>query len=128
MSSTPSPNGRRRRLGGIIAAALLLSGGVLVGNASAADATANSCSSPSWHDADTSTGWGTKTGGTPMRSGPSVDCGQVLLLGYGELLDYDCYVQNGVGNTWSHVKIHNSATGGWVYDQNLNNGGSIRLC
>jgi len=81
-----------------------------------------------------STAWSNKdtTGGhTPqhsaIRSGPYSSCTEVLTTAIGAFFDYDCYVVNSLGNTWTHVHGDGQSLG-WIYDGNLDDGGSVHPC
>jgi hypothetical protein len=95
--------------------------------ASAQTDTVTSCTHPSWSDKDTATGSVTKDG-TIMHTGPNADCPQVVLVHTSAVLEYDCYVLNSSGNTWTHVYARDTGLRGWIYDGYLNDGGSIKLC
>lgn len=107
---------RRRGLALIAAPVLMLS--AMVATAPAALA---SCGSHSWSNKDPS--GGSTIGWVALRSGPHVDCASTQRNGY---FDYDCYTFNEVGNTWTHVRL--GTLSGWIYDGNLQDGGSNHLC
>ncbi|GAA1614934.1 hypothetical protein GCM10009789_81280 [Kribbella sancticallisti] len=98
----------------------LLTGGLIVATTQAAHA---ACSHPAWQNY--SPGAGRVTSTSPIRTGPSSDCGVVTNVGTAKDLFYHCWVENEAGNKWTHVRIANTNTMGWMYNGNLNDGGSV---
>ncbi|MFB9908746.1 hypothetical protein [Allokutzneria oryzae] len=100
-------------------------------SASAAPAGAAACTSHRWSAKDSN--WGTtkdNTGG-PIRSGPHSSCSVVIWPTIHTKLFYHCYVRNEAGNTWTHVRPdqpNGTTLQGWVYDGNLDDGGSLKPC
>jgi hypothetical protein len=115
--STPSS---KRRLVTAAVTLPLLAGGFVALNASTASA---DCSShPAWQNL--SSGAGRVTNSSPIRTGPYESCAVVKQVDTSKDLFYHCWVQNSVGNKWTHVRIANTNTEGWMYNGNLNDGGS----
>ncbi|MBU2698332.1 hypothetical protein CCO04_24895 [Pimelobacter sp. 30-1] len=114
-----------RRTGRALAAsaALPLLAASLVVLSPSAPATAATCTHPAWQNKSAGAGKGTKTGGTPLRSGPYAACSGVTISNSKDLF-YHCWVRNTEGNYWTHVRVANSETYGWVWNENLNDGGS----
>ncbi|MFH9424638.1 SH3 domain-containing protein [Streptomyces sp. NPDC017529] len=118
---------KRARLAMAAAAPLLLTGATLTATAPAANA------APAGADACTHPGWSNKSPGkgkvkidrSPLRSGPSESCPVSVWLTDTYTLQYHCWVKNSAGNIWTHVRIDNEETYGWVYNKNLNDGGSV---
>ncbi|MFV0131871.1 hypothetical protein ACLGIH_01095 [Streptomyces sp. HMX87] len=67
---------------------------------------------------------------TALRPGPYADCTPSISLPGGTQFTYDCYVSNRLGNTWTHGTAYYSSRyhKGWIYDGNLPDGGSLKLC
>lgn len=90
-----------------------------------AESSPRSCSH-SWSDKDGSTG---RVGSaSPLRKGPHEGCDSITKVYPSAKLDYDCYMRNGVGNTWTHVRVVGTTAQGWIYDGNLPDGGSNKPC
>ncbi|WP_234345227.1 MULTISPECIES: SH3 domain-containing protein [Streptomyces] len=122
-----SPLTKRARLAAAVAAPLLLSGATLTATAPAASAAptgADACTHPGW--SNKSPGKGTAKGGdAKVRTGPSQDCAVTATVGTSVVLQYHCWVQNSAGNKWTHVRIDGTQINGWVYNGNLDDGGSV---
>ncbi|MFD7895241.1 hypothetical protein [Streptomyces sp. NPDC059743] len=86
---------------------------------------AATCSSHSHRDIDPG-GGNTVSTNTLRRSGPHDTCGSNPVGS--RPVDYHCYTVNEVGNTWTWVTVRASGAQGWVYDGNLDNGGSLYVC
>lgn len=118
---------KRLKLISIVAAPLLLSGAALTATAPAANAAptgADACTHPSW--SNKSPGKGTAKDSTAkVRTGPSEDCAVTATVGTSVALQYHCWVKNAAGNKWTHVRIDGTEINGWVYNGNLDDGGSV---
>ncbi|HEX8766998.1 MAG TPA: hypothetical protein VF714_01435 [Jatrophihabitans sp.] len=116
----------RRRLAVGAATLPLVIAGLVVATAGPADAV--TCTHPAWTDYDKSN-WGTgNSSSTPVRTGPSAECGVIATVGTNVVLWYHCYVVNSAGNTWTNLRIDGTNISGWVYDGNLDDGGSLYHC
>lgn len=128
-----------RLLRGLTALTLVL-GGLLVSSASAqaspVTAQADSASvqagvqvicGTQWFARDFELGHGTN-GSNPIHNGPYGECPVVATVGNSRTLIYDCYVINGYGNKWTHVRVSQSTIGGWVYNPYLSGGGANTPC
>jgi hypothetical protein len=105
-------------------ALLLCTVGLPVGWTAAGAGTADAaCQTRSWVDVSSASGHGDKSGGTPIRSGPSADCRVVREVGSSSLLYYHCWSFSSAGNLWTHVRIKGTQVSGWVYNPNLDDGG-----
>ncbi|OKH98904.1 hypothetical protein A6A06_25170 [Streptomyces sp. CB02923] len=117
---------RRARVAVAIAAPLLLSGATLTvaaPAASAAPTSADACTHPGW--SNKSSGKGTAKGSSvALRTGPNKGCPAVATVGTDRVLFYHCWVKNSAGNRWTHVRIDGLEVTGWVYNKNLDDGGS----
>ena len=115
----------RRRLAVGAATLPLVIAGLAIATAGPAEAV--TCTHPAWSDKDPGSGTGNSSS-TPVRTGPSAECGVVATVGTDVALLYHCYVTNSAGNTWTHVRIGGYNINGWVYDGNLDDGGSFYHC
>ncbi len=89
-------------------------------SASAAD-----CGShPAWQNKSPGAGRA-KSAGTPLRDGPLESCTVIITVGTSVDLFYHCWVENRYGHKWTHVRKANTEISGWVYNGNLNDGGSV---
>ncbi|MEU7162649.1 SH3 domain-containing protein [Streptomyces chrestomyceticus] len=117
---------QRARLAAAIAVPLLLSGATLTVTAPSAGAAptgADACTHPGW--SNKSSGKGTAKGDSvKVRTGPNKECGVVATVGTARVLFYHCWVKNSAGNRWTHVRIDGLNVDGWVYNKNLDDGGS----
>ncbi|MEV7194501.1 hypothetical protein AB0N81_22220 [Streptomyces sp. NPDC093510] len=86
---------------------------------------AQNCSSHSHRDLDPGGGETVSTQ-TLRRSGPHSNCGSNPVGS--RAVDYHCYTENESGNTWTYVTVRATGAKGWVWDENLTNGGSIYWC
>jgi hypothetical protein len=116
MSTPSSP----RRIAIAAATLPLLAGGFFTLNASTASADCGS--PPAWQNK--SAGAGKVTNSSPIRTGPYQSCDVVKQVDTSKDLFYHCWVLNGEGHKWTHVRIANTNTEGWMYNGNLNDGGS----
>lgn len=48
-----------------------------------------------------------------------------IAVGSNYALQYDCWVINSAGNRMTHVRVPGAATGGRVWNGNLDDGGSV---
>jgi hypothetical protein len=115
-----------RRLALSAAALPLVIGGLAIAAAGPADAL--TCTHPAWSDRDTSGSGTGNSSSTAVRTGPESSCGTVATVGTSVVLWYHCYVSNAAGNTWTNVRIDGTNITGWVYDGNLDDGGSLYHC
>ncbi|MDQ1028767.1 hypothetical protein QF035_006349 [Streptomyces umbrinus] len=106
------------------AASALLTAGTLTATVPSAAAAAEACVRPSWSNKSTGVGHA-KEGFARVRLGPSSDCSVNIAVGSNYELQYDCWVINSAGNRWTHVRVPSAATGGWVWNGNLDDGGSV---
>ncbi|MGX1909612.1 SH3 domain-containing protein [Streptomyces phaeochromogenes] len=106
------------------AASVLLTAGTLVATVPSASAAADACVRPSWSNKSTGVGHA-KEGFARVRLGPSSDCAVNIAVGSNYELQYDCWVINSAGNRWTHIRVPSAATGGWVWNGNLDDGGSV---
>jgi hypothetical protein len=107
---------KRRALAMVAAPILALAAMVVV----APSASAN-CGSHSSTNRDPTTG--STIGWVMFRSGPHASCSGIQI---NRVVNYDCYVFNESGNTWTHVRFDGRR--GWIYDGNLLDGGSNYIC
>ena len=117
----------RRRMAISAAVLPLVIGGLAI--ATAGEVQASGCTHPAWSDKDSTVGHANASS-TPIRTGPEGDCAQVALVGPAADLDYDCYVVNPAGKTWTHVRVMgvSPTIDGWVADVNLQFYGSSSRC
>jgi hypothetical protein len=115
--STPSS---LRRIAAAAVTVPLLSGGFIALNAQSASADCGS--HPAWQNL--SSGAGRVTNSSPIRTGPYQSCDVVRQVDTSKDLFYHCWVQNSEGNKWTHVRLANTNVEGWMYNGNLNDGGS----
>jgi hypothetical protein len=115
--STPSS---MRRLVTAAVTLPLLAGGFFALNAQSASADCGS--HPAWQNL--SAGAGRVTNSSPIRTGPYQSCDVVKQVDTSKDLFYHCWVLNREGNKWTHVRIANTTIEGWMYNGNLNDGGS----
>jgi hypothetical protein len=83
-----------------------------------------SCPTTSWKNKDTTGGYTNQE--TQARVGPYTSCGIAYYLASGDHLNYDCYVFNNNGVSWTHVTANKNP--GWVPDSALKDGGSFIPC
>lgn len=114
------------KLGTMAALPLLVASAGLMATAPAAGAAtsaAAACTHPAWQNK--SGGEGTAAGSSALvRTGPSADCAVTAEVGTSVTLFYHCWVTNSAGNKWTHVRIDGTQINGWVYNGNLDDGGS----
>ncbi|MEV1008688.1 SH3 domain-containing protein [Streptomyces sp. NPDC049881] len=97
--------------------------------ATAGETGANACQHPSWSNKDSGTGTiGDHINVGRIRTGPNEGCDVRHALFDDVTLYYHCFVLNSAGNTWTHVRVKGTDINGWIWDYNLNNGGSTKLC
>ncbi|NJP99580.1 SH3 domain-containing protein [Streptomyces zingiberis] len=60
------------------------------------------------------------------RSGPHSTCGSNPVRSV--VLDYHCSTNNESGNKWTYVTVRSTGASGWVYSENLKDGGSNYEC
>lgn len=108
---------KRRALAIVAAPILALAAMVVVAPSAAA-----SCGGHSWSNRDPSVG--STIGWVMFRTGPHASCSGFQV---NRTFNYDCYVFNESGNTWTHVRA-TGLGGGWIYDGNLLDGGSNYIC
>lgn len=113
-----------RRFFAAMATLALVTAGVVTGVASPAQA---DCGGHYWTNRDGDTGV-TKNSNAELRSGPHGYCTVRAFLREGEGLNYHCFTWNEAGNTWTHARIQGTDRQGWVWDEHLNDGGSIDRC
>ncbi|MFF8955594.1 SH3 domain-containing protein [Streptomyces sp. NPDC014894] len=110
-----------------VAASLLLAGATLTvaaPAAGAADTGSAACPNPAW--SNKSPGKGTPKGASALiRVGPSADCAVAYEVGTAVVMQYHCWVTNAAGNKWTHVRVDNTNYEGWVYNERLDDGGSV---
>jgi|GEM_PF-1335840 len=88
----------------------------------------------SWSNKDTATGQGITIPSQgqytiPMHNGIYGDCAVKSNVSTGIKLRYDCYRRNSYGNTWTHLNLDGYPNvNGWVWDNYLNDGGSLVPC
>ncbi|MFH9983872.1 hypothetical protein ACH4ND_32600 [Streptomyces sp. NPDC017179] len=63
-----------------------------------------------------------------VHTGPYGSCTGVGEIAPGTKVEYDCYVRNDYGNTWTWVRVPGGGSLGWVYDAYLSNNGSGKPC
>ncbi|GGZ58549.1 hypothetical protein GCM10010387_60550 [Streptomyces inusitatus] len=109
---------------------MIAAAGLVTAAAPAQSATSASgplgCSNHPWSNKDSDSGQVTSS--SLVRPGPHASCGETARVYPGEVLYYHCYVTNESGNTWTHLRISGTNIQGWVYDGNLNDGGSTKVC
>jgi hypothetical protein len=99
----------------------------LVLTPAATAAPAAGCSSPSWSDKDGGSGEPNKYNAA-VHSGPEGVCAILFDVDPGTTLQYDCYVVNSSGNTWTHIKGPGANSVGWIWDAYLNDNGATSRC
>ncbi|QNE21112.1 SH3 domain-containing protein [Kribbella qitaiheensis] len=99
----------------------LVAGGFIALNAQSASADCGS--HPAWQNR--SSGAGKVISSSPIRTGPYQSCDVVKQVDTSKDLFYHCWVQNSEGHKWTHVRIANTTIEGWMYNGNLNDGGSV---
>lgn len=62
-----------------------------------------------------------------IRTGVSSACSIIGTIGNGKAINYDCYLADNVGRTWTQLHT-SSQERGWVLDQHLPGGGSVHPC
>ncbi|GAA2263625.1 hypothetical protein GCM10010232_64400 [Streptomyces amakusaensis] len=82
--------------------------------------------SHSWSNKDSDYGY--VTSGSPLRPGPHSNCGTRATIYPSELLYYHCSIVNESGNGWTHVRLSGTDIQGWMYNGNLDDGGSRDRC
>lgn len=122
---------RQAMTGAALGAALVLS--VLSAPAAQAAATAPdavTCGNAHWPHSpkDGTVGKVIKSGSAAVHTGPYGACTTVGYISSGASVQYDCYVVNEYGNTWTWVRVPGGGSLGWVYDAYLSNGGSLYRC
>jgi hypothetical protein len=72
----------------------------------------------------------TVSGVVPLRRGPYVDCATVQDVIATDTLYYHCYVVNSNGYKWTNVRVVILGTDyvGWIWNGNLDDGGSQYPC
>ncbi|MFI7272877.1 SH3 domain-containing protein [Streptomyces sp. NPDC049879] len=99
--------------------------------ASAGEAIACTHPSSSNKDADTGRVKGLNRASVPVHSGPAGSCSEVGRFAYTATAYYHCYRLNSAGNTWTHLRVDyagDNDVSGWVWDEYLDDGGSIYHC
>ncbi|MFJ9893612.1 SH3 domain-containing protein [Streptomyces sp. NPDC091280] len=88
----------------------------------------SSCRTHSWSNKDSGTG-NALPPSAPLRKGPSSHCSVNGTVYSASKLQYDCYVVNSAGNTWTHARLDVPlGLSGWIWDFNLDDGGSTKRC
>ncbi|MEO7260119.1 MAG: hypothetical protein ABI047_02465 [Jatrophihabitantaceae bacterium] len=88
----------------------------------------------SWTNKDPSSGQGITIPSQgqytiPVHNGIYGDCTVTSYMSTGVKLQYDCYRRNSYGNTWTHLHLDGYPNArGWVWDDYLNDNGSIYPC
>lgn len=122
------PTRSGRRADALLLASATAVAGTLLATAPTADAlpstSAARCSTATAVNVSSGSGHGIKSGGTPIRVGPSSSCRAVRVVGSSTLLYYHCWRFNSANNLWTHVRIAGTSTSGWVYNGNLDDGGA----
>ncbi|MEU2510476.1 SH3 domain-containing protein [Streptomyces syringium] len=122
-----SPLTKRVKFAAAVAAPLLLSGATLTATAPTANAAptgADACTHPGWSNKSPGKGR-TKNGRPPIRNGPNKGCTVLFWTGGHHVLQYHCWVKNSAGNKWTHVRVEGEGIEGWIYNKNLDDGGSV---
>ncbi|WP_217143011.1 hypothetical protein [Streptomyces sp. AC627_RSS907] len=124
-------NLRRVMFGAAAGAALVL--GTLAApaaQATSAGTAAVTCGNAYWPHSpvDGTVGSVTKSTSAAAHTGPYGACTTVGHIAPGTPVEYDCYVWNDYGNSWTWVREPNGASLGWVYDAYLEYGGSNEPC
>ncbi|WP_328396535.1 hypothetical protein OHS70_11870 [Streptomyces sp. NBC_00390] len=70
----------------------------------------------------------TKCTSVAAHTGPYGACTVVGHIAPGTTVEYDCYVWNDYGNSWTWVREPGGGSLGWVYDAYLSGGGSNEPC
>jgi len=63
-----------------------------------------------------------------VHTGPYGSCTVVGTIAPEMKVEYDCYVRNDYGHTWTWVRVPKGGSLGWVYDDYLSNNGSGKPC
>lgn len=90
----------------------------------APSASAATCQSPSWSNKSTGVGHA-KDASAIVRTGPNVGCSGIASVGQNWEMRYDCWFINSSGNRWTHVEVPGASISGWVWNENLDDGGSV---
>jgi hypothetical protein len=81
-----------------------------------------------WTAPNLDDGGGQTLAAVPLQSGPHSTCNPVGSVKAGTKVWYNCDYINDVGDSWTYVRVANSQNYGWIWDERLNNGGSIYSC
>ncbi|KOG86575.1 hypothetical protein [Streptomyces varsoviensis] len=106
---------------------LLLLGAAITATAPAAQAASagiNACTHPGWSNKSPGKGK-SKSGKASVRSGPNKGCTLLFSAGRTYTLYYHCWVKNSAGHKWTHLRVDSEGVSGWVYNKNLDDGGSV---
>lgn len=118
--------------GAAVGAALVLAGTpATAAPATVSGESAVTCGNANWphQPKDGTRGRITKSGSAAAHTGPYADCPIVGYISSGTSVEYDCYVVNDYGNTWTWVRVPDGGGSlGWVYDKYLSGGGSSVPC
>ncbi|MGW3208399.1 SH3 domain-containing protein [Streptomyces sp. NPDC001135] len=110
-----------------VAAPVIALASVTVAAPTASASAASGCFNPPHPDKDSATGHVNAGQTAPLRVGFNSACGTVVTLKSNWKLYYHCVAFNG-SSWWTHVRVEGSNLEGWVWDMNLNNGGSDKEC
>jgi hypothetical protein len=113
----------------IIMAAMSLALLGLAGSASAKTESTLGCFNHAWVHRDSGTQQGNYDR-VAIHNGPHADCTVIYTTPQVATFVLDCYVFNESDNTWTHIALWNGSgwIRGWVYDLNLDGGGSLIPC
>ncbi|MEU4181025.1 SH3 domain-containing protein [Streptomyces sp. NPDC026589] len=109
-----------------VALPLLVASATLTAAPSASAGSA-ACTHPSWVNKDSGSGYGQQLY-ERIRTGPSSDCPMTTWVPSSQRLYYHCYWNNSAGNNWTHVRVSGTEVNGWIWNGNLNDGGSRKQC
>ncbi|MEV5989106.1 SH3 domain-containing protein [Streptomyces sp. NPDC052051] len=114
----------------VLASALTVTASASASATAAAPTRAAACNLNHAHrDIDTKSVM-TQGSSTALRPGPYADCTPYVSLPAGVVFDYHCSTVNSVKNVWTYGEAHYSGRiqPGWIYNPNLPDGGSKKLC
>ncbi|MEV4877426.1 SH3 domain-containing protein [Streptomyces cyaneofuscatus] len=115
----------KRRLAAILPAVAMVALAVPMATATPAVAHANCGTGASDKDGGS---WGKWANGANQRSGSSTGCTIHGVAYSSHTLDYHCYTVGNDGHTWTYLRNDATNVSGWVRDDLLSNGGSLRFC
>jgi hypothetical protein len=114
------------RKAAILAASAVVAGMAFAAGTPSASANAAAVKCTGWaHSAKDGRTGAVRSGSAPaaVHDGPYGKCDPIGSIGDGVPINYDCYVTNDYGHTWTWVRGH-----GWVFDDYLVGNGANEPC